>query len=264
MQRDDDPTNSTGYTRSMPDASHSPGWQPPRVRSNPLRSAALRGQPRPVLITRRAGRRQDRAGAAIRGGRSGAGRRTATVDLAAEMNAIEFLRLVGHALGVASTSRLGKARLRLEDALANEAAEGRRWLLVVDRAHRGRSGVWDEVQAIANQLGRREGLPRFSSWVKPAWPRSLASRRSSMGLASQVSLHIHLKPLDLDEARDLLDSADVDRVADEGDARGAAPQLTRQHGLAPASAQSCRRRRGDRLPRRPAADRFERDERPRA
>ena len=57
--------------------------------------------------------------------------------------------------------------------------------------------------------------------------RTLASRPSSIGLLAQVCSHIHLRPLDLDEARDLLDSADL---ADVGD-RWMLEELHRQsHG----------------------------------
>ena len=96
------------------------------------------------------------------------------------MNGLEFLRLVGHALGISASSRLGKARFRLQDALADEAAEGRRWLLVVNQAHRGRTGVWDEVQAIANQLGRPRGFGALVIVGATELARSL-------GLAAQLA-----------------------------------------------------------------------------
>jgi len=141
-------------------------------------------------------------------------RRAATVDLAAQLDALEFLRLVGHTLGISTTNRLGKARLRLKRALANEAEDGRHWVLVLDQAHRGRSGIWDEVHSIANQLGKSHGFAALFLVGDTDLARSLASRYSSIGLASQGFTHIHLKPLDLDEARDLLDSADVADVGD--------------------------------------------------
>jgi hypothetical protein len=86
--------------------------------------------------------------------------------------------------------------------------------LVLDRANRGRSGVWDEVQAIANQLGQSSGFAALLIVGETGLARSLASSRSSVGLVCQLRAHIHLKPLDLDEARDLLDSADLADVAD--------------------------------------------------
>jgi general secretion pathway protein A len=213
MQRDDDPTISIGGYRGHRDTSYHLFGSRRRAFER-LRSAVLFGTPSPVLITGEPG-----------AGKTALVRRfaaedpsrwhTVTVVLAAELNAIEFLRLVGHALGLGSTSRLGKARLRLERALAREAAEGRRWLLVVDRADRGRSGVWDEVQAIANGLGRSQGFAALFIVGDTGLARSLASRRSSVGLISQARTHIHLKPLDLDEARDLLDSTDVADVAEQ-------------------------------------------------
>jgi type II secretory pathway predicted ATPase ExeA len=172
-----------------------------------LQSAASTSSPRPVLIT----------------GEPGAGKtvlirrfvaeaptrwRIASVDLAAGMNAVEFLRMAGHSLGVSASSRLGKARIRIQDALADEFTEGRRWALVVNEAHRGRSGVWDEVQAIANQLGRPRGFAALFVVGATDLARLLVSRRSSIGLAAQIALHIHLKPIDLDEARELLETVD--------------------------------------------------------
>jgi general secretion pathway protein A len=211
MPRDDDRASSIGNAGYHGDSFHMVDSR--RRAFDALRSAVFDGRPGPILIT----------------GESGAGKsalvrrlsvedparwRTALVDLAVEMRSLEFLRLVGHALGVRSGNRLGKARIRLENALANEAAEGRRWLLVLDQAHRGRSAVWDEVQAIADQLGRSSGFAALLIVGETGLARSLASRRSSMGLLFRLRAHIHLKPLDLDEARDLLDSADLADVAD--------------------------------------------------
>ena len=185
MQRDDDLMHSTGCAGDPDDSFHLVDSR--RRAFEILRSAVFGREARPDFDYRRIGRRARPHWCGDSQRRIQSAWRTATVDLAAEMNALDFLRLVGHALGVVNGSRLGKARLRLQAALANEAAEGRRWLLVVDRADRGRSGVWDEVQAIASQLGRSRGFAAlFIVGETGLALRSLARRRSSMGLASQV------------------------------------------------------------------------------
>ena len=155
-----------------------------------LRSAAAAIPQRPVLIS----------------GETGAGKASlihrftakapsdwcvASVDLAAEMNALDFLRLAGHPLGVSVSSRLGKARIRLENGLADEHTEGRRWLLVVKEAQRGRRGVWDEVQALANQLGRPHGFASIFLVGSTKLARSLVARPSSRGLAA-LGQHISI------------------------------------------------------------------------
>ncbi len=92
--------------------------------------------------------------------------------------------------------------------MADEFTDGRRWLLVINEAHRGRSAVWDEVQAIANQLGTAAGVCRaFRRGRQPICRDRSSGARSSIGLAAQISSHIHLKPIDLDEARELLEAA---------------------------------------------------------
>src|SRR5690348_9908553 len=91
-----------------------------------LRAAVENGRAGPVLIT----------------GESGSGKtwlafrlaallptrwRALYIEPAMAMNAVEFLRLIGHAVGVAETNRLGAARLVLQDILQDEATDGRRW-----------------------------------------------------------------------------------------------------------------------------------------
>ena len=161
------------------------------------------------------------------------GWRIASVDLAAEMKAIEFLRLAGHALGVSASSRLGKARLRLQDALADESAEGRRWLLVVNEAHRGRSGVWDEVQAIANQLGRPRGFAALFVVGERIWRALLVSRRSSIGLAAQIR-RISISSQSISTKHASCSRPPVQWCRRRARARGSSPQLTRQPGRAAA------------------------------
>src|SRR5262249_36667918 len=126
-----------------------------------------------------------------------------SIDLANSLGGIEFLRLIGHALGVSESNRLGAARLTVQGVLEDESKDGRRWLLVVDEAHRGSSEVWDEIHALINQLGRPDGFAALLLLGPTEMARSLSSRRFS-ALAARLSLHLHLMPLDLDEARELL------------------------------------------------------------
>jgi general secretion pathway protein A len=126
-----------------------------------------------------------------------------SVDLAPALGAVDFLRLVGDALGVKARRTLAGARLRVRRALEDDAADGHRWLLVVDDAHQGSSEVWAEVQSIVHQLGRPGGFAALMVLGQTELVRELAGRRRCP-FGSSVALHLHLMPLDLDEARELL------------------------------------------------------------
>jgi general secretion pathway protein A len=151
------------------------------------------------------------------------------VDLATAMNALEFLRLIAHPLGISVTNRLGAARLRLREALEAEAADGRPWLLVIDEAQRGSLAVWDEIQAIVNHLGESDAFAAVLVAGQTELARTLESRRQR-AFAASVSIHIHLMPLDLDEARDLLGCTEY---ADAG-AQQALEEVHRDAGGNPA------------------------------
>jgi type II secretory pathway predicted ATPase ExeA len=194
-----------------------------------LRGALCDGEIGPVLITGEAG--SGKTWLAHRfAGQLPTGWRALRVELGAALNALEFLRLIGHSLGVSVGNRLGAARLRSEAALNDEAAEGRRWLLVIDEAHRGSPSVWDEIQAIVNRQGRTEGFGAVFIVGRTALARALSTTTSG-GFALGLLAHLHLLPLDLDEARDLLGG---EKIADEGileelhrDAQGNAALLLR-------------------------------------
>jgi type II secretory pathway predicted ATPase ExeA len=203
-----------------------------------LRAAVANGQAGPVLIT----------------GEPGAGKtwlwrrlvedlpvgwRSANVDLASAMDAIEFLRLIGHSLGVTIPDRLGGARLLLQSTLEDESTDGRRWLLAVDEAHRGSAEVWDEIQALRNQLGLTTGFAALCILGQTELTRELSTRRLTP-VATGLSAKFHLMPLDLDEARELLARDEPDAYIKEHlleelhrDARGNPGRLLRLAGLRP-------------------------------
>jgi type II secretory pathway predicted ATPase ExeA len=184
--------------------------------------------------------------------------RAVSVDLATAMNALEFLRLIAHPVGVSVTNRLGAARLRLHAALQDEAADGRRWLLVVDEAQRGSASVWDEIQAIVNQLGRRGGFAALGVVGQTELARAL-STRSFGAFASSLTAHVHLMPLDLDEALDLLGCTGCADLAEQAaleelhrDAGGNPGMLLRLAQSRPGPWQTSSTSRSNRLPTRSA------------
>jgi type II secretory pathway predicted ATPase ExeA len=129
--------------------------------------------------------------------------RASSVDLTRAMNALDFLRLIAHPLGATASKRLGVARLRLREMLEDEAADGRPWLLVIDEAQRGAPALWDEIQAIVNQLGQPGGFAAVAVVGQTELARALVSRRLR-AFASSLRAHVHLRPLDLDETSELL------------------------------------------------------------
>jgi type II secretory pathway predicted ATPase ExeA len=130
--------------------------------------------------------------------------RRAHVDLTSALSALDLLHLIGHSLDVPAATGIGLARARLHSVLQDEFADGRRWLLVVDEAHRALPIVWEELQVIVNQLGRRGGFGALVVIGDTELARLLATRDLG-GFASSLSDHLHLLPLDLDEARELLE-----------------------------------------------------------
>jgi type II secretory pathway predicted ATPase ExeA len=175
-----------------------------------LQAAVEGGQARPILIT----------------GEPGAGKtwlmhqlacllpscwRQARVDLTRTMTALDFLQLIGHSLGVPLADGLGAARARVLSILHDDEIDGRRWLLVVDEAHRGAPVVWDEFQALVNQSGRPGGFAALVLLGDTELVRALATRGFA-GFASRLHVHLHLPPLDLDEARELLALTGQDHI----------------------------------------------------
>jgi general secretion pathway protein A len=129
------------------------------------------------------------------------------VDVTETLDHVEFLRLVGHALGRTMSDRLGAARLMLAEALQDQAAEGRLTLLILDEAQRGGTSLWQEIHTLASQLGRLQGFAAMVILGQTALARQLwTGHLDAFGAA--LSLHVHLMPVDLDEARELLGSTE--------------------------------------------------------
>ena len=76
------------------------------------------------------------------------------------LDALEFLRLIGHGLGINAADRLGAARLDLARALQDDSSDGRSWLLVVENAQSTPAQVWNEIQAMVHAMEASAGLRR--------------------------------------------------------------------------------------------------------
>jgi general secretion pathway protein A len=131
------------------------------------------------------------------------GWRSAEVAMTSSLDSLELLRLIGGRLGLEMPDRLGAARLRIGARLRDDAVDGRRWLLIIDEVRRGTTESWEEIQALSNQLGQPAGFAAMIFLGRTELAREL-SMQCRAGWANRLGLHIHLPPLDLDEARTLL------------------------------------------------------------
>ena len=132
-----------------------------------------------------------------------AGWRAISVDASGALDALEFLRLVAAGLELDVPDRLGAARLALGAALRDEAAEGRSWLLAVENAQDASDEVWSELKALAHAMEASDGFGAVVLVGTTELARRLSTRRFA-AIAARVEAHVHLLPLDVDEARELL------------------------------------------------------------
>ena len=104
-----------------------------------------------------------------------------------------------------STSRIAWARRGWRRARhsRDEAAEGRSWLLAVENAQDASDEVWSELKALAHAMEASDGFGAVVLVGTTELARRLSTRRLA-AIAARVEAHVHLLPLDVDEARELL------------------------------------------------------------
>ena len=163
------------------------------------RAALAAEEPGPVLLTGEAG-----AGKTWLWDRLVAGwpadRRWLAVDLAPASDPADLHHALGLGLGLPEPAR---TRAGLAEFLAEADDDGRRWGLVVDEAHNASAEVLEELRLLSNRLGRPGG---FAALLLVGQTR-LARRLGTIPLAAieaRIAARAHLRPLDADEARDLL------------------------------------------------------------
>lgn len=127
----------------------------------------------------------------------------AAIDPSPANSAVEFYRLVGHALGLSTADDLGSLRLALADFLKESSAEGRAWVLTIDEAHGLTLEVLEEIRLLSNRLGRPDGFAGLILLGQTSLARRLASRALA-SLAARIAARAHLRALDIEETESLV------------------------------------------------------------
>jgi type II secretory pathway predicted ATPase ExeA len=129
--------------------------------------------------------------------------RSISVAMSEALDALDFLRLIGHGLGIEVADRVGSARLSLSSALGDESYNGRSWLLAIENAQDASAQIWSEVVSLVHDMESSRGFGSMVLVGSTELARMLSTRPFA-AIASRLGAHAHLLPLDLDEARDLL------------------------------------------------------------
>lgn len=165
--------------------------------------AALLDQDGPLLITGEAGAGKTWLSRRLEA-RVGYPWRWAYVDVTPATEPAGLLRDIARRVGLPQTTRTS-ARWAFADALAESAAEGERWALVVEEAHNASDAVWEEIRVLGNHLAAADGFAGIVLVAQTSLARRLGTRALAP-LGARLGLHVHLQPLDLEEALRLLDS----------------------------------------------------------
>jgi general secretion pathway protein A len=130
--------------------------------------------------------------------------RWVAVDIPPAIDPAVLHHAIGHRLGLAPSDGADGARLALADFMREATGDGTHWALVLDEVQNASAAVLEEIRVMTNRLGRPDG---FVAMIL-AGQTPLACRlalRSAKPLASRITAHVHLRCLDVEETRALLD-----------------------------------------------------------
>ena len=126
--------------------------------------------------------------------------RWGVVDLTPSVGPAGLYRLIsrGFGLSVSATADPSAGRADLEDSLLGAAADGVRWVLVVEEAHNGTDEVLEEVRVLSNRLGHSGALAGVVLVGQNALALRLR-RQPLVALGLRVALRAHLGPFEFEE-----------------------------------------------------------------
>jgi general secretion pathway protein A len=138
-------------------------------------------------------------------------------DLAPSIEPSDLYRAIAAGLKIERPGRHGDARYEITRALAEDKADGRVWALRIDEAQLASIALLEEIRVLSNRLGRDDGFSALVIIGQTPLSRRL-DRRALGALEARLAAHVHLKPIDADEARALLDHTLGVGVVAAGDA----------------------------------------------
>lgn len=123
------------------------------------------------------------------------------IDLTPNDGPSDLYRHLARGLGLTPTGV--PTRLDITDLLADRTLDGERFSLVLDEAHNLSLDVWEEVRILLNRLGADDGFAHLLLAGQTALIRRFAAR-SLAAIESRLAAHLHVRPIDVAEARDWL------------------------------------------------------------
>jgi general secretion pathway protein A len=131
--------------------------------------------------------------------------RSVSVEMSPALDSLDFLRLIVAGLGIESVDGISGARLAMVRVLEDDLRDGRSWMLVIENTQSGPQVVWNEIDALVHSMEASRGFGAMILAGTSELARGVASR-SRTALATRIATHVHLLPLDLDEACELVES----------------------------------------------------------
>ena len=129
--------------------------------------------------------------------------RLISVDLTPNDGPSDFYRHLARGLGLAATGHRGPDRLDIAELLTDRSADGERFALAIDEAQNISSAVWEEVRVLLNRFGAVDGFAQIILIGQTELVRQFATR-SLRAIESRLTAHIHLRPIEISEAREWL------------------------------------------------------------